>query len=103
MTEPGLDLHEWETRWSELDEAAHEAPEQAVAEMDRLLEQMLLDAGYTLDPVIGDEPEVVKQYLAAREVARAAEAGAADPGDVAAAIEGYRALYEHLVSGRPTP
>lgn len=105
-TEPGLDLHDWQTRWSELDELAHESPQEAVAEMDRYLEQILAERGFQLDEPVtleGEEAEVVKQFVAAREIARLATAGDADPGDVAAAIDGYRALFEHLVSERSAP
>ncbi len=69
MTEPGLDLHEWQTRWSELDEAAHDSPAEAVEEMDRLLEEMLLERGHSLEPVLVEleEPEAVAQFRAARD------------------------------------
>jgi len=32
-----------------------------------------------------------------------AEAGEADPGDVADAIDGFRALYEYLIEDRAAP
>jgi hypothetical protein len=105
MTEPGLDLHDWQTRWSELEDEARESPAEAAAEMDRLLEQMLLERGYSLDPAQGveEEPEVVGRYLAARDLAGAVGAADADPGDVGAAIESYRELFEHLVTEHPAP
>ena len=103
MQEPGLDLHEWETRWAELEEAAHESPEEAAAEMDRLLEQMLRERGYEVHPAPGveEEPEIVARFRAARELAHATDSGDAAPGDVAAAIENYRELFEHLVTEYP--
>jgi hypothetical protein len=106
MTEPGLDLHEWETRWSQLEEAAADDPAGSLPDMDRLLEEMLTERGIQLDETVtraGDDPDLVRQFLAAREIARLADAGNADPGDVGAAIEGYRALYEHLISERAAP
>lgn len=101
--EPGLDLHEWATRWQELEDEAHDSPEAAVVEMDRLVAQMLGESGYDLDPVgvEGDEVEIVRQFRAAHDVARRADAGDVDPGDVADAIEAYRALYEHVTTERP--
>ena len=69
--------------------------------MDRLLEEMLTARGYQLhEPVTasGEEPEVVKQFVAAREIARLVDAGDADPGDIADAMEGYRTLFE-LITG----
>ena len=101
--EPGLDLHEWETRWQELEDDARDDPTAALPEMDRLVEQMLLESGYELGDIAesGDDVEIVRQFRAAREVALRADAGAADPGDVADAIDAYRALYEHVTTERP--
>ena len=45
MAEPGLDLHDWQTRWEQLLEVAEESPADAVTEMDRLLEEMLQETG----------------------------------------------------------
>jgi hypothetical protein len=41
--EPGLDLHEWETRWQELQDAAADAPDEALPE---IVEQMLVERGF---------------------------------------------------------
>jgi len=101
VVEPGLDLHDWETRWEQFLEDAEDSPAEALSEMDRLLEEMLTARGYQLnEPVTasGEEPEVVKQFVAAREITRLADAGEADPGDIADAIEGYRALFA-LITG----
>ena len=101
MVEPGLDLHDWETRWEQILEDAEDAPAEALSEMDRLLAEMLTARGYQFDESVtaaGEEPEVVKQFVAAREIAQLADAGDADPGDIADAIEGYRSLYE-LITG----
>jgi hypothetical protein len=106
MTEPGLDLHEWETRWSQLEEAAADDPAGVLSDMDRLLEEMLTARGIQLDETVtkeGEDPDVVRQFLAAREIRRLADAGEVDPGDVGAAIEGYRTLYEQLTSERAAP
>jgi len=104
MTEPGLDLHEWQTRWSQLEDAAHDSPAEAATEMDRLLEEMLVERGYSLDPTdaVADEPEVVTRFLAARELLHGRELDA-DSGDVAAAIDAYRELFEHVVTELPAP
>jgi hypothetical protein len=105
MMEPGLDLHEWQTRWSELEDAARDSPAEAVSEMDRLLEQMLLERGYSLDPndVVDDEPEVVGRLRAARELSNAAGDADPAPGDLGQAIESYRELFEHIVAEHPAP
>jgi hypothetical protein len=106
MVEPGLDLHDWETRWEQFLEDAEESPSEALSEMDGLLEEMLTSRGYQIsEPVTlsGEEPEVIKQFLAAREITRLADAGEADPGDVADAIEGYRALFETITGEYAEP
>jgi hypothetical protein len=66
---------------------------------------MLEESGYELtDPVVseGDERELVAEYLAAHEVVDAVERDSDEvsPGDVAAAINGYRAVFDHLVTTR---
>lgn len=35
MQEPGLDLHEWETRWQELQDLAADAPDETLPEIVR--------------------------------------------------------------------
>jgi hypothetical protein len=105
MREPGLDRHEWESEWEALEESVREDPAGALPELDGLVGRMLDESGYDLtDPVVreGDEREIVAEYLAAHEIAEAAERGSDElsPGDVAAAINGYRAVYEHLLTTR---
>ncbi len=108
MQEPGLDRHEWESRWAVLEEEAEEAPAEALPEIDRLLEEMLTARGYVLDdPVIreGEDREVVAEFLAAREVTRLADEGSEDisPGDIASAFNDYRSLHEYLIEQRSPP
>jgi hypothetical protein len=91
MQEPGLDLHVWETRWEQLLEVVEESPADAVAEMGRLIEEMLAER----DPAEAGE-ESRKEFDAARELERAYERDG-DPGDLAAAINGYVAAYELLM------
>ena len=107
MYEPGLDRHEWESEMQVLEDQLGENPAEALPELDRLVERMLEETGYNpADPVVreGDEREVVAEFLAAREITEALERGAEDlsPGDVGAAIKGYRAVFEYLVSARST-
>ncbi len=52
----------------------------------------------------GDDPEVVTEFRAAHEVTQATESGRdVDPGDVAMAVNAYRALYEHVINDRTAP
>jgi len=93
MQEPGLDLHDWETRWEQLMEVAEESPADAVGEMDRLLEEMLGERGF-----LDADDEASKQFAAARDTTRRYERGEADAGDLADAINGYRELYDLLTT-----
>jgi hypothetical protein len=105
MDEPGLERHEWESEWEALEDGLRADPAGALPELDGLVRRMLEEAGYDLtDPVEleGDEREVVAEYLAAHETMLESERGSANlsPGDVAAAINGYRAVFAHLVTTR---
>jgi hypothetical protein len=105
MYEPGLDRHEWEGEWEALAEGLRDNPADALPELDRLVARMLEESGYDLtDPVVreGEEREIVAEYLAAHEIVEAEERDSDDlsPGDVAAAINGYRAVFDHLVTTR---
>ena len=108
MLEPGLDRHEWESQWQALEELLEDSPAEALPELDRLVAEMLNERGYALDDPVareGDDREVVAEFLAAREITRLVEEDAEgiSPGDVAAAVNGYRSLYEYLLAERSTP
>jgi hypothetical protein len=108
MQEPGLDLHEWESQWQALEEQIEDSPAEALPDVDRLVEEMLEARGYALDDPVareGDDREIVAEFLAAREITRLVEADAdgVSPGDVAAAINGYRSLYDYIVAERSSP
>src|SRR5207247_6004748 len=98
MTEPGLDRHEWESEMQVLQDQLSENPAEALPELDALVARMLEETGYSPDdPIVagGEEREVMSEFLAARELTEAAERGSGEisPGDVAAAINGYRAVF----------
>jgi hypothetical protein len=101
VQEPGLSRHEWETEWQTLEDDLRTDPAQALPELDRLVSRMLAETGYELtDPIAGEESEVVAEYLAAHEIVEEAEhdSDGVSPGDVAAAVHGYRAVFDHLVA-----
>ena len=105
MYEPGLDRHEWENEMAALEDDLRTEPAEALGDLDELIARMLDEAGYDVtDPVVreGDEREVVAEFLAAHEIQEAYERGSEElsPGDIAAAINGYRAIFEFLVSSR---
>ena len=106
MRDPGLDRHLWESEWEALEPLVRDDPGEALPELDRLLERMLLEEGYPLEE--GEleraaeesiDPDVLASFHAAREVTRRADGGAdVDPAEVGQAVGLYRALYEHLVA-----
>jgi iron uptake system EfeUOB component EfeO/EfeM len=105
MHDPGPDRHAWESEWEALEDDLRTDPAHALPELDRLVTRMLEESGYELtDAVVGDgsEPEIVAEYISAHDVVEAAEldSGELSPGDVAAAINGYRAVFDHLVATR---
>ena len=108
MLEPGLDRHEWESRWASLEEELEDSPRDVLPELDQLVEQMLEERGYAIeDPVVreGDDRDVVADFLTAREITRLAadDSDSVAPGDVALAVGNYREVYEFLLEERSMP
>ena len=105
--EPGLDRHEWESEMETLEPELEDSPVDALPELADLVERMLLERGYDVtDPVVreGEEREVVAEYLAAREISDRVERGDdVGPGDVGAAIRGFRAIYDFVIAELQTP
>jgi len=108
MLEPGLDRHEWESEWASLEEQLADSPADVLPELDALVARMLDARGYAIsDPVAreGDDRDVIADFLAAREITRLLADGSDDvsPGDVAAAVNGYRSVYEFVLEERRMP
>jgi hypothetical protein len=108
MLEPGLDRHEWESRWQSLEEELEDSPRDVLPELDELVAQMLEGRGYAVDDPVareGDDREIVSEFLAARDITRLLneDPDAVSPGDLAAAVNGYRAVYEYLIEERSAP
>jgi len=99
QNEPGLELHEWETRWSELEQLFEEDPAGALPEACDFVERTLAESGRA---GTGEEnDELSAAYRAARETADRVERGEdVGPGDVGAAIENLRSLSESLRGAR---
>src|SRR5581483_3125855 len=105
MYEPGLDRHEWESEMAALEDDLRDDPAAALPELDDLVGRMLEETGYDVSDAVvreGEEREVVAEFLAAREIKNAYEAGSDElsAGDVGAAINGYRAIFEYLAENR---
>lgn len=108
VQEPGLDRHEWESEWRQLEPLVLDSPREALPELHDLVRRILEERGYAIDDERvneGNDPEIIAEYVAAREVTRRAERDDPDlsPGDIADAIGGYRSLYEYLLENRAAP
>lgn len=106
MQEPGLDQHEWISRFDAIEEDLRDDPREALPELRRLVEEMMAAHGYAPDDPVakeGDDPEVLATFESARELSLRSEVGDADPSDVGEAIRGFTAVYEHLTAERSTP
>lgn len=105
--EPGLDRHEWESELQALEPELEDAPADALSELQRLVERMLVARGFAPDDPVasdGDDPEVLAEFRAAAETTQALERGDdVGPGDVAAAVNGMRAVFDYLVTVRSAP
>jgi hypothetical protein len=96
--EPGLDLHEWETRWVEIEEALEEDPAGAlVGACDEIQGLLQVRAGDGLAKE--QHPELEAAYESARDVAHRLERGEdVGPGDVGGAVENLRMIREALLA-----
>jgi hypothetical protein len=101
VRDPELDRHEWETEWQGLEPLVADSPAEALPELDELARRML-GHGYPVDEeheFAAPEAEVVKEFLEACRVTRRVDAGeSVDPGDVGAAVAGYRNVDDYLTS-----
>ena len=95
MQEPGLDQHEWVSRWESLQPDLEDAPAEALPEIGRLVDEMLAERKY--QP--GADPELDRELATAREVTeRLDDAEDVDPGDIGAAVHAFRTVYDLLVA-----
>ncbi|MBA3787533.1 MAG: hypothetical protein H0X21_02410 [Actinobacteria bacterium] len=102
QNEPGLELHGWETRWQELETTFEEDPAGALPEACDFVEQTLRESELDPESTTAEPGELQSAYAAARETANRIERGEdVDPGDIGAAIENLRAVYDTLRATRP--
>lgn len=104
MTEPGLDLHEWETMWASVAEHRDDDPDAALSQFADVVGRMLRSRGYNVDDPVeasGDENEIVTTYFSARETAERAGTGSATRAEVDDAINDLEDVFDTLISERP--
>lgn len=101
MRDPGLDRHQFETEWQGLEPLVEDSPAEALPELGDLVERMLRELNVPIDDEVADdgiEPELVRDYAAARETTNRVErAEDVPPGDIGDAIHAFRRVYDSLI------
>ncbi len=67
---------------------------------------MLTERGYDLEnPVVteGEDPDLVHDFSAARDIARAAEKGEIEPEDIETTLEDLSEIHDYLAEQRASP
>ena len=107
-SEPGLDVHEWQSEWASLEDDFTDSPETALPQAHELITRMLT-ARQILDECCvaraGAAPDCVRTW----DAGRALVARLDDPElqverqDVLDQIEEYRGVFEALIEERAAP
>lgn len=98
--EPGLDRHEWATEFAQIEEGMHDDPYDALPTLTELVQRMLVERGYELEPE-RDEGGIVHEFADAKAVSAQGEQAA--PGEVALALEKLVGVYAFLDDERRAP
>ncbi len=99
------DRERFAREWKEVQARFVDDPLIAVAEADRLVDEVMRERGYPVgnfeqraSDVSVDHPRVVEHYRAAREVALRARQGKANTEELRQAMVHYRTLFEDLLA-----
>ena len=107
MVEPGLDLHDWESEWQQLEPLVRDSPAEALPELHALIERMLVEREILDETLVGTEgadPEIVRTYETGKEIVERLDRGLeVGPSDIGNVIQEYRGLFEYLTAERATP
>jgi antitoxin component HigA of HigAB toxin-antitoxin module len=92
------------SQWHEVQAQFVDDPEQAIAEADRLVVEVMQARGYPMvefeqraADVSVDHPDVVEHYRAAHRIAGRSARGEAETEDLRQAMVHYRALFQELI------
>jgi hypothetical protein len=107
VVEPGLDRHDWESEWQQLEPLVRDSPAEALPELHDLIRRMLQEREILDEDLVateGADAELLAEYVAGKDVVDRLERGeTVDPGDIGSVVQGYRALFEFLTSERSAP
>ena len=107
-SEPGLDVHEWESEWASLEDDIADSPETALPYVHELITRVLKERRVLDDALVvseGAEPDWARTWEAGRDLVARLD----DPGldverqDVLDQVDEYRALLETLRAERASP
>lgn len=94
----------FQEQWMQVQARFVDDPPRAIAFADALVADVMKARGYPVEDfeqragdISVENPEVVKNYRAAHEIARRHEQGKADTEDLRHAFVGYRALFDELL------
>jgi sulfur carrier protein ThiS len=98
----GVSIHEWRTRWEQIEEDREEAPGEALEEATMLLDEMLAELGIeTRGTAAAETEDIVRTSEALHEVVdRWRGDGPTTRGELMEAFDEARTTFEYLVSGR---
>ncbi len=96
-------------QWRDVQAQFVDDPEQAIAEADRLVVEVMQARGYPMvefeqraADVSVDHPDVVEHYRAAHHIAVRSARAEADTEDLRQAMVHYRSLFDELIDARAT-
>ena len=96
-------------RWDETQSRFVDNPEAAIADAQRLVDEVMEARGYPIgdskrqqEDISVENPAVVSHYREARAIARRNDTGDASTEDLRIAIQHYRALFQTLLEGGGT-
>jgi hypothetical protein len=93
-------------RWDEAQARFVDDPEAAIADAQRLVDEVMEGRGYPIgdrrrqqEDISVENPAVVSHYREARAIAGRSDAGEASTEDLRVAMQHYRALFQNLLEG----
>jgi hypothetical protein len=99
--------HRYARQWHEVQALFVDDPEQAIADADRLVTEVMQVRGYPMvefeqraADVSVDHPNVIEHYRAAHAIAGRSARGEADTEDLRQAVVHYRALFDDLIDAK---
>ena len=107
-SEPGLDVHEWQSEWASLEDDFADSPETALPAVHELITRMLRERQVLDESLValeGVDPDFVRTWEAGGDLVARLD----DPDmeverqDVVDQIEEYRGLFEALLEERAPP